>query len=66
MNAVYDVDKQLLNNSDLWAIFDKNDFALEPKLDADSVAKRTAFSTTTSISSKRHTSIIAKAAFWES
>ncbi|HLF78897.1 MAG TPA: hypothetical protein VJB57_15570 [Dehalococcoidia bacterium] len=43
MNAVYDLDRQMMNSSDLWTVFDKNDFALVPNPEADAAAKRTAF-----------------------
>jgi hypothetical protein len=43
MNAVYDGDRQMMNNPDLWTVFDSNDFGLEPKSDAESVARRTSF-----------------------
>ena len=43
MNAVYDLDKQMMSNPDLWTVFDQNDFALKPKPEAEWVAKRTAF-----------------------
>jgi len=43
MNAVYDGDKQMMNNPDLWTIFDENDFGLVPNSEANWVAKRTSF-----------------------
>jgi hypothetical protein len=43
MNAVYDLDKQMMNNPDLWTVFDGNEFGLEPKPDQESAAKRASF-----------------------
>jgi hypothetical protein len=43
MNAVYDLDRQMMNNPDLWTVFDRNDFGLEAKTEPESVARRTAF-----------------------
>lgn len=43
MNAVYDLEKQMMSNPDLWTVFDSNEFGLTPKADAESAAKRTSF-----------------------
>ncbi len=43
MNAVYDLDRQMMSNPDLWTVYDHNDFGLEQKQDAGSAATRAAF-----------------------
>jgi hypothetical protein len=45
MNAVYDLDRQMMSNPDLWTIFDSNDFGLVQKTDPESQAKRAGFMT---------------------
>lgn len=43
MNTVYDLERQMMNNPDLWTVFDENDFALEPKTEPEAVARRASF-----------------------
>jgi hypothetical protein len=43
MNALFDIDRQMLNNPSLWAIFDSHPLARNKSMDAEEQAKRQAF-----------------------